>query len=58
MDKRITRANMVRSCLIISWAISHFGIKPVNGGKPLKERRARRERVDKVGDLDHAVDIS
>ena len=30
-----------RSCLESSWRISHFGMKPVSGGRPPNERRMR-----------------
>jgi len=30
----IAMAAGVISCLVSSWMISHFGIKPVNGGRP------------------------
>lgn len=47
--------NIVRSCLIISCAISHLGIKPVRGGRPLSDRSVRRESADKTGALDQEV---
>lgn len=36
-------------CLVSSWRISHFGIKPVRGGRPPSERRMRGARAVRVG---------
>lgn len=32
-------ATGVISCLVSSWVMSHFGMKPVSGGRPARERR-------------------
>lgn len=37
------------SCLVSSWRISHFGIKPVSGGRPPSESRTRGVRVVSAG---------
>ncbi len=38
-----------RSCFVSSWRISHFGINPVSGGRPPRERRMRGVRAVSVG---------
>lgn len=42
-----------RSCLVSSWRISHFGIKPVRGGSPPRDRRIRGVRDVIVGNFAH-----
>jgi len=44
-----------RSCLVSSWRMSHFGAKPVRGGRPPNERRMRGARPVRAGALAHAV---
>ena len=38
-----------RSCLVSSWRISHFGMKPVSGGSPPSDRRMRGVRDVSAG---------
>ena len=38
-----------RSCLVSSCRISHFGMKPVSGGSPPRERRIRGVREVSIG---------
>lgn len=38
-----------RSCLVSSCRISHFGIKPVSGGRPPRDRRRRGARAVRAG---------
>lgn len=45
-------------CLIISWAMSHFGKNPVSGGSPLRDRRDNIDSAARVGVLDQVVDSS
>lgn len=42
-------AGRARSCLVNSWRISHFGIKPVRGGSPPNERRTKGVRAVRTG---------
>ena len=35
----------VISCLVSSWIMSHFGMKPVNGGRPARERRVHEMSI-------------
>lgn len=44
-----------RSCLVSSWRISHFGMKPVKGGSPPSDKRTRGVRAVMVGALAHDV---
>ena len=44
-----------RPCLVSSWRISHFGAKPVKGGRPPSDRRIRGARPVRAGALAHAV---
>lgn len=43
------------SCLVSSWRISHFGIKPVNGGRPPKDSRMRGVRDVSAGVFVHEM---
>lgn len=38
-----------RSCLVSSCKISHFGMKPVNGGRPPRDRRTKGAREVRAG---------
>ena len=38
-----------RACLVSSWRMSHFGIKPVSGGRPPSDRRIRGVRAAIAG---------
>lgn len=42
-----------RSCLVSSWRISHFGMKPVSGGSPPSERRIRGVTAEITGVFAH-----
>lgn len=44
-----------RSCLASSWRISHFGMKPVSGGRPPRERSSRGVSVVMTGALDQEM---
>lgn len=44
-----------RSCLVSSCRISHFGMKPVSGGRPPSDRRMRGMREVRMGALAHEV---
>jgi len=44
-----------RSCLANSWRISHFGAKPVRGGRPPSDSRTRGARPARAGVLAHVV---
>jgi len=44
-----------RPCLVNSWRISHFGAKPVRGGRPPSERRTSGAKPARAGTLDHAA---
>lgn len=44
-----------RSCLVSSCRISHFGMKPVSGGRPPSDRRIRGIRAVRAGALVHDV---
>lgn len=43
------------SCFVNSWMISHFGRKPVRGGRPAKDRSVSRRIVLSEGAFVHAV---
>lgn len=58
MVNRMMSVNIIMFCLIISWAISHLGKNPVNGGSPLNDRRESIESAIRVGVLDQVVDSS
>jgi len=45
-----------RSCLASSWRMSHFGAKPVRGGRPPSESRIRGAKPVRRGVLAHIVD--
>lgn len=38
-----------RFCLVNSWRISHFGVKPVSGGRPPRDKRIKGVRDVIVG---------
>lgn len=38
-----------RSCFVISCRISHFGMKPVNGGRPPKDNKTSGVRAVSAG---------
>lgn len=40
-----------RSCFVSSCRISHFGMKPVSGGRPPRDRRIRGVRDVRIGAL-------
>lgn len=42
-----------RSCLVSSCRISHFGRKPVRGGRPPRDRRIRGRSIVRAGVLAH-----
>lgn len=44
-----------RSCLANSWRMSHFGAKPVKGGRPPSESRISGAKPVRAGALAHAV---
>lgn len=44
-----------RSCLVSSCRMSHFGIKPVSGGRPPSDSRMRGMREVRMGVLAHEV---
>lgn len=48
-------ASTARFCLVSSCRISHFGPKPVSGGRPARESIIRGVNAVKTGDLVHAV---
>lgn len=43
------------SCLVSSWIMSHFGRKPVRGGRPAKDRSVSRRIALSEGVFVHAV---
>lgn len=43
------------SCLVSSCRISHFGAKPVRGGRPPSESRARGTMAVRAGAFAHEV---
>lgn len=47
----------VISCLASSWMISHFGRKPVSGGRPARDRSMSIRVAVNGGIFVHAVDI-
>lgn len=42
-------AGRARSCFVNSWRMSHFGMKPVRGGRPPSERSTRGVREVSTG---------
>lgn len=44
-----------RPCLVSSWRINHFGMKPESGGRPPRERRMRGVMAVRAGVLAHEV---
>lgn len=42
-------------CLVSSWMISHLGRKPVRGGSPARESRAKRSIAFSGGFFVHVV---
>lgn len=42
-------------CLVSSWMMSHFGRKPVRGGRPARDRRASRRIAFSAGVFAHVV---
>jgi len=42
-------ATGARFCAVNSWMISHFGIKPVRGGRPPRDRRTKGARAVRAG---------
>lgn len=46
---------MPRSCFVSSWRISHFGMKPVSGGSPPRDRRMRGISDVIIGVLAHEM---
>lgn len=42
-------AVVASSCFVSSCRISHFGAKPVSGGRPPSDRSIRGERVVRIG---------
>lgn len=42
-------------CLVSSWRISHFGKKPVRGGRPASDRRDSMNVALSIGALVHEV---
>ena len=51
----VRAARSGRSCLVSSWIMSHFGIKPVNGGSPPSESKTKGVRAVSIGALDQEV---
>lgn len=49
-------ATAVKFCLVNSCKISHFGINPVRGGSPPRERRRRGVSAVSVGAFVQAMD--
>lgn len=45
----------VISCLVSSWIMSHFGKKPVRGGRPASDRSVSMRVVFSMGVLVHEV---
>ena len=45
----------VKFCLVSSCKISHFGINPVKGGSPPRDRRTSGVAVVRIGALGHDV---
>lgn len=45
------------SCLVSSWMISHFGRKPVSGGRPARESRVAIKVAFSMGVFVHDVII-
>lgn len=43
------------SCLVNSCRINHFGINPVRGGRPPRDRRINGVKEVSAGDLVHEV---
>lgn len=46
-------ARRARCCLASSCRMSHFGAKPMRGGKPARDSMTRGARAVAVGDFDH-----
>jgi len=44
-----------RPCLVSSWRISHFGAKPVRGGRPPSDRSTRGASAVRAGALAQEV---
>lgn len=44
-----------RSCFVSSCRISHFGMKPISGGRPPRERRTKGVMAVMAGALAHEV---
>lgn len=53
----IAMAAGVISCLVSSWMISHFGIKPVNGGRPARDKSTSIRVAFSTGVFVHEVMI-
>lgn len=47
----------VISCLVSSWIISHFGMKPVSGGRPARDRSVSIMDAFSVGVFVHEISI-
>ena len=47
----IAMAAGVISCLVSSWMISHFGIKPVSGGRPARDKSTNIRAVCAFAEL-------
>lgn len=47
----------VISCLVSSWIINHFGMKPVRGGRPARERSVSIMVAFSVGVFVHEMSI-
>lgn len=50
-------AAVVISCLVSSWMMSHLGKKPVNGGRPARERSVSIRVAFSVGIFVHVIII-
>lgn len=52
-------AGIVRFCLVNSWRINHFGMKPVSGGSPLKDSSVVSVMIVSRGDFvaDEAMEL-
>lgn len=47
----------VISCLMSSWIINHFGMKPVSGGRPAKDRSVSIMVAFSMGVFVHEMSI-
>ena len=47
----------VISCLVSSWMMNHFGMKPVNGGRPARERSVSIMVAFSMGVFVHEMSI-